>query len=126
MLRLFREKDEINVVADQFGSPTYAADLATVIMEFIERMEQGEDFSGIVNYCNDGITNWYEFATTIKSFVLADCKINPIPASSYRTAAKRPQHSVLDTSKIKNLLHPEIPNWKDSLQKCLQVLNTSR
>ena len=124
MLLLFKEKDEINVVADQYGSPTYAADLANIIMVFIERIEQGDTFSGIINYCNNGTTTWYEFAETIKQFVNSNCKINPIPTSSYKTAAKRPQHSVLDTSKIRELLHSDIPFWKDSLQKCLQILNT--
>jgi dTDP-4-dehydrorhamnose reductase len=123
MLRLFKEKEEINVVSDQFGSPTYAADLADVIMKFITRIDQGENFSGIVHYCNDGVTNWFEFADEIKTLVKSNCKINPIASSSYVTAAKRPQYSVLDTSKIKNLLQLEIPDWKISLQKCLQVLN---
>jgi len=123
MLRLFKEKEEINVVSDQFGSPTYAADLADVIMKFITRIDQGENFSGIVNYCNDGVTNWFEFADEIKTLVKSNCQINPIASSSYVTAAKRPQYSVLDTSKIKNLLQLEIPDWKISLQKCLQVLN---
>jgi dTDP-4-dehydrorhamnose reductase len=123
MLRLFKEKEEINVVADQFGSPTYAADLAKVIMLFIEQMEAGEIFSGIVNYCNSGITTWYEFAEAIKHFVSSDCKINPIPTSSYKTAAKRPFYSVLDTTKIKELIHLEIPFWKDSLEKCLATVS---
>lgn len=122
MLRLFREKQEISVVADQFGSPTYAADLANVIMQLVQRMEQGEKFWGIVNYSNKGVTTWFEFAEAIKQSVDSDCKINPIPTSSYKTAAKRPQHSVLDTSKIKELLHFDIPFWKDSLQKCLHQL----
>ena len=123
MLRLFKEKEEINVVADQYGSPTYAADLAKVIMLFIERMEAGEIFSGIVNYCNEGITNWFEFADEIKRLVHSDCRINPISSSSYVTAAKRPRYSVLDTSKIQLLLGTDIPDWKTSLQKCLQKLN---
>ena len=122
MLRLFKEKEEINVIADQYGSPTYAADLAGVIISFIERMEQGETFSGIVNYCNSGVTTWYEFAEAIKQIVNSNCKINPIPTSSYKTAAKRPLHSILDTSKIKGLLHPEIPSWRESLRKCLRIL----
>ncbi|MDP4285824.1 MAG: dTDP-4-dehydrorhamnose reductase [Bacteroidota bacterium] len=122
MLRLFKERDEINVVSDQMGSPTYAADLANVIMQFIERMEKGETFSGIVNYCNDGITNWYEFAEAIKHFVNGNCKINPILTSAYKTPAKRPLNSVLDTSKIKKLIQAEIPYWKDSLKKCIEKL----
>ena len=122
MLRLFREKEEINVINDQIGSPTYAADLAAVIMNFIEKTQQGETFSGIVNYSNAGITNWYEFAKEIKSLVNSNCKINPIPTSSYPTPAKRPLYSVLDTSKIKNCLQLEIPSWQESLKKCIDIL----
>lgn len=123
MLRLFEEKGEINVVDDQFGSPTYAADLAKVIMNFVEKMKTGNDFVGIVNYCNAGVTTWYEFAEEIKILVKSDCKINPIPTSSYKTAAKRPLYSVLDTSKIKKLLHLDIPDWRESLKKCIQLLS---
>jgi dTDP-4-dehydrorhamnose reductase len=119
MLYLFKEKIEINVVADQFGSPTCAADLAEVIMKFVERSAQEEQFSGIYNYCNTGITTWYEFAEEIKSLVKSNCKINPIPTSSYKTAAQRPLYSVLDTSKIKQTLQISIPQWKDSLEKCI-------
>jgi dTDP-4-dehydrorhamnose reductase len=122
MLRLFKEKDEINVVADQYGSPTYAADLAQVIMLCVQRMEAGENFSGIVNFSNSGFTTWYEFAVAIKNLVNSNCKINPIPTSSYKTAATRPQHSVLDTSKIKNLIQIDIPFWQDSLKKCISEL----
>lgn len=123
MLRLFREKEEINVINDQLGSPTYAADLASVIMKFIEKIQKGETFSGIVNYSNAGTTNWYEFANEIKSLVYSNCKINPIPTSSYPTPARRPLYSVLDTSKIKELLHLEIPSWKESLKKCIAILS---
>lgn len=123
MLRLFKEKSEINVINDQLGSPTYAADLAEVIMKFVEKMKQGNDFSGIVNYCNAGVTTWYDFANEIKVLAKSGCKINPIPTSSYKTAARRPLYSVLDTSKIKGLLHLEIPAWKDSLEKCIKLLN---
>jgi dTDP-4-dehydrorhamnose reductase len=122
MLRLFKEKDEINVVADQYGSPTYAADLAQVIMLCVQRMEAGENFSGIVNFSNSGFTTWYEFAVAIKNLVNSNCKINPIPTSSYKTAATRPRHSVLDTSKIKNLIQIDIPFWQDSLKKCISEL----
>jgi dTDP-4-dehydrorhamnose reductase len=119
MLRLFKERDEINVVADQYGCPTYAADLANVIMSLIGKMKEGNDFSGIINYSNEGVTTWYEFAEEIKNISNSNCKINPIPTSSYHTAAQRPLYSVLDTSKIKGVLDLEIPFWKDSLKKCM-------
>lgn len=123
MLRLFKERNEINVINDQLGSPTYAGDLAEVILEFIEKREQGNDFSGIVNYCNSGATTWYAFAEEIKGLVKSNCIIDPIPTSSYKTAAKRPLYSVLDTSQIKEWLQLEIPNWKESLKKCIGFLN---
>ncbi|HEY5465237.1 MAG TPA: dTDP-4-dehydrorhamnose reductase [Hanamia sp.] len=123
MLRLFKERNEINVINDQLGSPTYAADLAEVILEFIEKRERGSDFSGIVNYCNSEATTWYAFAEEIKALVNSNCIINPIPTSSYKTPAKRPLYSVLDTSKIRGLLQLEIPNWKESLKKCIGFLN---
>jgi len=122
MLRLFKERDEINVVNDQLGSPTYAADLADVIMKFIQQMEKGKTFSGIVNYSNDGVTTWYNFAKEIKALVQSNCKICPIPTSAYKTPAERPQYSVLDTSKIRELLEINIPLWKESLKSCIEVL----
>jgi len=122
MLRLLTEKEEINVINDQHGSPTYAADLADVIMKIIQKMENGETFSGIVNYSNNGVTSWYDFAREIKSLIKSGCKINPIPTSEYKTAAQRPLYSVLDTSKIRKWLQLDIPSWKDSLQKCITIL----
>jgi dTDP-4-dehydrorhamnose reductase len=121
MLRLFKEKDSINVVNDQYGCPTYAADLAAVVMKFIENTEDGNEYNGIVNYSNSGITTWFDFALAIKEFVNSPCKIFPVATSQYPTAARRPQYSVLDTSKIKNTLHIVIPSWKESLYKCLDA-----
>lgn len=122
MLRLFKEKEKLNVINDQYGCPTYAADLAAVIMKFIEGGEDHKEYHGIVNYCNSGTTTWYDFALAIKSFVNSKCDVMPITTSQYITAAKRPAHSVLDTSKIKTMLNLEIPYWKDSLKKCLEIL----
>ncbi|KAA9039222.1 dTDP-4-dehydrorhamnose reductase [Ginsengibacter hankyongi] len=120
MLRLFKEKESINVVNDQYGCPTYAADLAQIIMTFVEGTENNNEYNGIVNYCNAGITTWFEFALTIKEFVNSSCKIFPVPTSQYSTPAKRPQYSVLDTSKIKRILNINIPSWQESLHKCLR------
>ncbi len=122
ILRLCKEKDKLNVINDQFGSPTYAADLAAVIMKFIEEDEHSKEYSGIVNYCNSGSTTWYEFAVAIKSLVQSKCEIFPIPSLQYKTPAMRPAYSILDTSKIKEMLNLEIPFWKDSLEKCLHTL----
>lgn len=122
MIRLLREKDEINVINDQFGCPTYAADLADVIMNFIGQTEKGKSFVGVVNYSNAGITTWYDFAEQIKYHIKSNCKINPIPSSSYKTAAERPRFSVLDTSRVKEWLQADIPSWKESLKKCIEIL----
>ncbi len=122
MLRLLGEKESINVVSDQYGSPTYAADLAEAIMTIIEKENAEHSPSGIFNYCNKGVISWYEFANAIKDYIQSNCSVNPIPASAYPTPAKRPQYSVLDTTKIKATYGVAIPNWKDSLQKCLAFL----
>ncbi len=122
MVRLFKEKPAINVINDQFGCPTYAADLASVIISFIQKIEEGSSFSGIYNYCNEGIISWFDFATEIKNIKHSDCMIHPIPAASYITPAARPAFSVLDTSKIKVDLGITIPNWKDSLEKCIELI----
>jgi dTDP-4-dehydrorhamnose reductase len=121
MLRLFKEKESINVVNDQYGCPTYAADLAAIIMKCIEGIEDKKEYNGIVNYCNSSVTTWFDFALAIKEFINSNCKIFPIPTSQYPTPAKRPQYSVLDTSRVKNLLNIDIPYWKESLHKCLEV-----
>lgn len=123
MLRLLREKESINVINDQQGSPTYAADLASVIMKFIDAMTQNVKYSGIINYSNEGITTWFDFAMAIKEYINSSCKVLPVSTSQYPTPAKRPLYSVLDTSQIKAELHLDIPFWKDSLHKCLYILS---
>jgi dTDP-4-dehydrorhamnose reductase len=121
MLRLMREKESINVVSDQFGCPTYAADLAAAIMQIIAS-NQSKANPGIYHYSNAGITNWYEFAIAIKKLSGSNCVVNPITTAQYPTAAKRPAFSVLDTSKIKETFKQHIPNWEVSLEKCLALL----
>lgn len=121
MVRLMKEKDSINVVNDQFGSPTYAADLAVVIMQIISS-GKSKDHPGIYHYTNSGITNWYEFALTIKKIYGNACIINPVTTAQYPTAAKRPGYSVMDTTKIQKTFNILIPEWRDSLQHCLSLL----
>ncbi len=121
MLRLMKEKESINVVSDQFGCPTYAADLAAAILQIIAS-NQSKENPGIYNYSNAGITNWYEFAVAIKKLTGSNCIVNPITTAEYPTAAKRPAFSVLDTSKIKETFNLHIPNWEESLKKCLALL----
>ncbi len=113
MLKLFKEKDEINVIKDQIGSPTNALDLADAILTIIEN-----DIGayGIYNYSNEGECSWYQFSEEIKKINKSKIKINPILTSDYLTPAKRPRYSLLDKTKIKNTFGISIPDWKDSLK----------
>ncbi|MGG9961301.1 dTDP-4-dehydrorhamnose reductase [Ferruginibacter sp. SUN106] len=122
MLRLMKERESVNVVDDQLGCPTYAADLATCIMEIIEKCSMLNVQYPIFNYCNEGVINWYQFALAIKEFAGSACAVNPIPSSQYPTPVKRPQYSALDTTKIKEALGITIPGWRESLEKCLALI----
>jgi dTDP-4-dehydrorhamnose reductase len=119
MIRLMGEKESINVVNDQIGSPTYAADLGEVILQIIDK---GKFIPGIYHYSNEGRVSWYDFALAIKELIGSPCKINPIASSDYPTAAKRPNYSLLDKTKIKLIYSLSIPDWKNSLIKCLNVI----
>jgi dTDP-4-dehydrorhamnose reductase len=122
MVRLLKERSSINVVDDQHGSPTYAADLANAIMTIIEKNETEHPYSGIFNYCNMGETTWYKFAKAIRKYIKSKCEIEPIPTSAYPTPAKRPQYSVLDTTRIRESFGISIPEWKESLHTCLSFI----
>lgn len=117
MLRLMSERKEINVVSDQVGAPTYAADLAKCIMQMLPGWKKG-----IYHYSNAGKVSWYNFAVAIRDLTNKDCIVNPIPSTEYPTPARRPSFSLLDTTKIKNTFGCTIPGWKDSLIDCLQRL----
>lgn len=119
MSRLMEERDSLSVVNDQVGSPTYAADLAKAIMKIITHSDW---HPGIYNFSNEGEISWYEFALAIQEFGGFDCKVVGIPSSDYPTPAKRPAYSLLDKSKIKDVYNVEVPNYKDSLKKCMQLL----
>ena len=124
VLRLMKEKESINVVNDQYGCPTYAADLAEAIMQIVVQLPVVDTpLPMIFNYANSEATNWFEFANAIKELTGSKCNINAIPTSQNPTSSKRPQYSVLDTTKIQETFHINIPNWKDSLKKCLNKLN---
>ena len=119
MLKLMSEKQEINVVNDQLGSPTYAADLATAILQIIS---SGIWMPGIYHYANTGIITWYDFAVAIKEQTGSACRVNPILTSQYPTPAKRPAYSVLDTTKVESVFGLQLKDWKQSLAACLQHL----
>lgn len=119
ILKLLEEKDEIDVVNDQMGSPTNAADLAAVILHIISSAQWQP---GIYHYSNDGIISWFDFALQIKKIAGSPCKINPISTLPHRTGAKRPAFSVLDNSKIQETFNTGIKGWKESLVVCLSNL----
>lgn len=120
--KIARSRNEIRVVNDQSGTPTYAADLAGAILTLLPSVNS---FNGVrtYNYSNEGITNWAEFAQAIIEFSGIDCKVIPVSTKEYgHSKAIRPAYSVLDKSKIKNELNIVIPEWKTSLKKCISIL----
>lgn len=121
MLRLAESKNEINVVTDQIGTPTYASDLAAAIHKIIT---QSNWESGIYHFTNEGVASWYDFSKAIFEDAGIDMKVNPIPTKEYPTPAKRPYYSVLSKNKIKRIYGLEIPYWRDSLRKCISNLKT--
>lgn len=116
MLDLAETRPEINVVADQIGTPTYAGDLASAIHTIIKHEKW---IPGIYHFTNEGVASWYDFTKAIFEMAGKEVKVNPIPTSAYPTPAKRPLYSVLSKSKIKNTYGIDIPYWRDSLRKCL-------
>lgn len=114
MQRLMQERESINVVNDQIGSPTYAADLAQAMIDILKSSKW---VPGIYNYSNEGEISWYEFALSIKEFGGYDCNVGGIPSSSYPTPAKRPEFSLLDKKKIRTLYNVKVPHYKESLSK---------
>lgn len=118
MRRLGAERESINVVADQIGTPTYAADLAQAIVQILPQMNKAN--KGIYHFTNEGVCSWYDFARKIMELSGLNCKVNPIPSSAYPTKATRPFYSVLDKSKIKEIFNVEIPHWEEGLKQCLK------
>ena len=122
MIRLMKERDKINVVNDQWGSPTYAADLAGTILQIIVSEKW---VPGIYNFSNDGVITWFDFAKEIKRLRNSTCTIEPITTDQFPTAAKRPNYSVLDKSKIQQVYQIQLKDWEKSLQTCIAKLESS-
>jgi dTDP-4-dehydrorhamnose reductase len=120
MMRLGKEKDELNVIFDQIGTPTYARDLAIAIMTAVEK----GIVPGIYHFSNEGVISWYDFTKAIHRLSgITSCHVRPIHTEEYPTAATRPHYSVLDKTKIKKTYGIEIPYWEDSLAECINILN---
>ncbi len=123
MLRLMKERDQLNIVADQKGRPTFAKDLAIATIQMIEAINSGKSIKGIYHFANQGETTWFDFAATIKAFAGLDCALNPIETKDFPTPAKRPAYSVLDTSRIEIDLEIVIRHWEDALKDCMNLLS---
>jgi dTDP-4-dehydrorhamnose reductase len=126
MIRLGKEKEELGVIFDQVGTPTYAKDLVKAIFEIIQhsklKIKNSSTHTEIYNFSNEGVVSWYDFAKEIMKMAKLDCKINPIETIEYPTPAKRPHYSLLNKSKIKKEFDIFIPYWKDGLDDCLKRL----
>ena len=117
MIRLGHEKPELGVIFDQIGTPTYARDLARVIMTAIE---QGIH-PGIYHFSNEGVTSWYDFTKAIHRLAgITTCRVRPLHTAEYPTPAARPHYSVLDKTKIKQTYGIDIPHWEESLADCIE------
>ena len=118
MRKLGAQKESLNVVFDQIGSPTNAYDLAKAIVEILPQIKPGE--KEIYHFTNEGVCSWYDFATEIMSQSKLPCKIYPIESKDYPTPATRPHYSVLNKTKIKKRFNLSIPHWKEGLESCLK------
>jgi dTDP-4-dehydrorhamnose reductase len=120
MRRLGKERDSLGVIFDQIGTPTYARDLAKMILDILPQIQN--ESPEIYHYSNEGTASWYDFAKTIFELSNIQCTVNPITTDQYPTPAKRPHYSLLNKAKIKNYFNITIPYWRDSLQECLKEL----
>ena len=124
MLKLGKERDELSVVNDQMGSPTYSADLADAILEII-KLKKFRDVAQtpqIYNYSNKGEISWYEFAKEIFKIEKIECEVNPVTSQQYPTPAKRPRNTLMNKDKIVKVFNIKISNWKSSLNTCMTLL----
>ncbi len=119
MINLSASKDELNIIIDQLGSPTYARDLAEAILKIIQNQSTAY---GIYHYSNEGVASWFDFTSAIFEYKGISTNVKPIPTKDYPTPAKRPHYSVMDKSKFKETFEIEIPHWRASLKKCLERL----
>lgn len=126
MLRLMKERENISVVGDQYGSPTYAADLAEAIINIIKYCSIHPPVRGIFHYSNQGNISWYEFAVTIQQMAHLPCQVHSITTDQYPTPAKRPVYSVMDKQKIQSVFGIEIKDWQQSLKTCMEKLQQSK
>lgn len=123
MIRLMNEKESLTIIRDEIGSPTYAADLAEMIVHILQFSEQDEWKTGLYHFCNSGEVSRYEFAKEIKRLArIENCELLPISSSEYGSAVKRPAYSAFNTSKIANVFSVKIPTWEEALERCIRKI----
>ncbi len=119
--QLATDRDELGIIFDQVGTPTYARDLANVIFAFLDKGI--EDKVETFHYSNEGVVSWYDFAVAIADICDVECNIKPIETFQYPTPAERPKFSVMNKKKIKDHLGMQIPYWRESLKECIAKLD---
>lgn len=122
MIRLGAEKSFVNVVFDQVGTPTFATDLAEIIVKFVKTMPDGNIF----HFSNEGVCSWYDFAKKIMEMTGSECRVIPVLSKDYPSAVKRPNYSVLDKEKIKQELDCNIRHWEDALRECIDIIKQGK
>ncbi len=133
MLKLAEQKKELRVINDQFGAPTWAHTIAAVTSSIVQKSFNDENVadhnewwiksSGVYNLTASGYTNWFDYANTIFDLKKIDIKLIPISSSEYLTVAKRPQYSILNTNKLRDTFNVILPEWHNSLNVCLGIMN---
>ena len=125
MIKLGSERESLNVIFDQVGTPTYALDLADAILKAMDQtIDTGHDKGGVYHFSNEGICSWYDFTIKIHEIAgINTCKVNPIETKDYPTKAARPHYSVLNKTKIKQTFNITIPHWEASLKDCIKELS---
>jgi dTDP-4-dehydrorhamnose reductase len=127
MLRLGKEREELGVIYDQVGTPTFARDLARAILSIIQHPAlDAQKSTEIHHFSNEGVCSWYDFAKTIFELSAIACAVKPLETKEYPTPAKRPHYSLLNKAKIKSTFDLAIPYWKDSLKECLDILKGNK
>jgi len=122
MLRLMKDRTDISVVSDQYGSPTYAADLAQAIIAIIKYCTIDPPVRGIYHYSNEGNISWYDFAVAIQQMAHLTCNVHPITTEQYPTPAHRPAYTFMNKQKIQSVFGVKLRNWQESLKECIDKL----
>ena len=125
MIKLGSERESLNVIFDQVGTPTYAEDLADAILKAMDQtIDTDHDKGGVYHFSNEGVCSWYDFTLKIHELAgIKTCKVNPIETKDYPTKAARPHYSVLNKTKIKQAFNITIPHWEASLKNCIKELS---